>query len=67
MDEEIRQLKHTIDMTKNNEGSWFTQVLDRFGSEIISIFASPVREFASPVSRVLDTVVRTVSSIFTKN
>ncbi|XP_046939431.1 guanylate-binding protein 6-like isoform X1 [Lynx rufus] len=59
MDEEIRQLKHTIDMTKNNEASWFTQALDRFGSEIISIFASPVR--------VLDTVVRTVSSIFKKN
>uniref|UniRef100_A0A8C9KEE9 Guanylate binding protein family member 6 n=2 Tax=Panthera TaxID=9688 RepID=A0A8C9KEE9_PANTA len=59
MDEEIRQLKHTIDTTKNNEASWFTQALDRFGSEIISIFASPVR--------VLDTVVRTVSSIFKKN
>ncbi|XP_040326831.1 guanylate-binding protein 6-like [Herpailurus yagouaroundi] len=59
MDEEIRQLKHMIDMTKNNEASWFTQALDRFGSEIISIFASPVR--------VLDTVVRTVSSIFKKN
>lgn len=29
MDEEIRQLKHTIDMTKNNEASWFTQALDR--------------------------------------
>ncbi|XP_078307833.1 guanylate-binding protein 6-like isoform X2 [Panthera onca] len=59
MDEEIRQLKRTIDTTKNNEASWFTQALDRFGSEIISIFASPVR--------VLDTVVRTVSSIFKKN
>ncbi|XP_039077767.1 guanylate-binding protein 6-like [Hyaena hyaena] len=58
MDAEIKQLQHMID-TKNNETSWFTQILDRFGSEIISVFTSPFK--------IVDSLVRGVSSLFKKN
>ncbi|KAF0872915.1 guanylate-binding protein 6-like [Crocuta crocuta] len=58
MDAEIKQLKHMID-TKNNETSWFTQILDRFGSEVISVFTSPFK--------IVDSLVRGVSSLFKKN
>lgn len=58
MDAEIKQLKHMID-TKNNETSWFTQILDRFGSEVISVFTSPFK--------IVDSLVRGMSSLFKKN
>ncbi|XP_029804090.1 guanylate-binding protein 6-like [Suricata suricatta] len=59
MNAEINQLKHMIDTTKNNNTSWLTQVLDRFGSEIISVFTAPVR-------LVVDGIVRGVSSLLKK-
>lgn len=56
MNEEIKRLKYRIDATKNNNTPWFAQVLERFSSEIVSIFISPVR--------VVDNIIRGVSSLF---
>ncbi|XP_045835736.1 guanylate-binding protein 6-like [Meles meles] len=59
MNEEIRQLKSRVEATKNNDTPWFSQVLEKFGNEIVSIFTSPVR--------MLDNIVRGVTSLLKKN
>lgn len=57
MNEEIRQLKYRIETTENSPS--FLQVLERFGSEIVSIFTSP--------GRIIGTIIKGVSSLFKKN
>nr|XP_055197276.1 guanylate-binding protein 6-like [Nyctereutes procyonoides] len=57
MNEEIRQLKYRIETTENTP--LFLQVLERFGSEIASIFTSP--------GRIIGNIIKGVSSLFKKN
>uniref|UniRef100_A0A8C0RZU6 GB1/RHD3-type G domain-containing protein n=1 Tax=Canis lupus familiaris TaxID=9615 RepID=A0A8C0RZU6_CANLF len=57
MNEEIRQLKYRIETTENSPS--FLQVLERFGSEIVSIFTSP--------GRIIGNIIKGVSSLFKKN
>ncbi|XP_047583782.1 guanylate-binding protein 6-like [Lutra lutra] len=59
MNEEIKQLKSRVEATKNNDTPWFSQVLEKFGNEIVSIFTSPVR--------MLDNIVHGVTSLLKKN
>ncbi|XP_022352643.1 guanylate-binding protein 6-like [Enhydra lutris kenyoni] len=59
MNEEIKQLKSRVEATKNNDSPWFSQVLEKFGNEIVSIFTSPVR--------MLDNIVHGVTSLLKKN
>lgn len=59
MNEEIKQLKSRVEATKNNDTPWFSQVLEKFGNEILSIFTSPFR--------MLDNIVCGVNSLLKKN
>ncbi|XP_004752695.2 guanylate-binding protein 6 [Mustela putorius furo] len=62
MNEEIKQLKSRVEATKNNDTPWFSQVLEKVGNEIVSIFISPVRMLHN-----IDNIVRGVTSLLKKN
>ncbi|CAK7305217.1 Guanylate-binding protein 6 [Vulpes lagopus] len=57
MNEEIKQLKYRIETTENTP--LFLQILERFGSEIASIFTSP--------GRIIGNIIKGVSSLFKRN
>ncbi|XP_032970701.1 guanylate-binding protein 6-like isoform X1 [Rhinolophus ferrumequinum] len=58
MNAEINHLKNIIDSTRNDDTPWLAKTLDKIGNELTSILCAP--------AKLVDTVVRGVSSLFKK-